>query len=315
MSILSCPEFHDEQAAYDYVESKLWPNGPVCPRCGEDKRITKMKGKSTRIGTYKCRACRKPFTVKIGTLFESSHVKMNIWLLAIYLLCSSKKGMSTNQLHRALGVTLPTAWFMSHRIREAMANKALTNFGVNGGIVEVDETYMGKTKGLGKGPHLSKKRKIVSIIDRDTNEVRSVVVDKVSVESLTPIIENHVSEDAYLMTDQAQHYKKIGAEFAGHHTVNHGKKQYGDQADQTLHTNSVENYFALFKRGMRGIYQHCAEKHLHRYLAEYDHRYNYRIKNGYDDADRAEMALLGVVGKRLTYDQLRLESPGNYIDR
>jgi len=303
MSILSRPEFHDEQAAYAYVESKLWPNGAVCPKCGESERTTKMQGKSTRIGTYKCRACRKPFTVKVGTIFESSHVKMHLWLQAIYLMCASKKGVSSNQLHRTLGVTLKTAWFMSHRIREAMRDDTLRSFGSGGGMVEADETYMGKTEGLGKGAHLNKKRKILALVDRDTKRVRSMVVDKVNVGTLMPIIEENLSREAQLMTDQAQHYKKIGKLFSAHHTVNHGIKEYVNKENPTIHSNTVENYFSVFKRGMKGVYQHCKKDNLHRYLAEYDFRYNYRAKNEYTDAQRADVALLGVVGKRLTYQR------------
>ena len=303
MSILSRPEFHDEQAAYDYIESKVWVNGPTCPKCGENDRITKMQGKSTRIGTYKCRACRKPFTVKVGTIFESSHVKMHLWLQAIYLMCASKKGISSNQLHRTLGVTLKTAWFMSHRIREAMRDDSLRSFGSGGGMVEVDETYMGKTQGMGSGSHISQKRKILALVDRDTKKVRSMVVDKVNVSTLMPIIKENLAKEAQLMTDQAMHYRKIGKEFAAHHSVNHGIKEYVNKDNSEIHSNTVENYFSVFKRGMKGVYQHCKKDNLHRYLAEYDFRYNYRAKNEFTDTQRADVALLGVVGKRLTYQR------------
>jgi len=303
MSILSRPEFHDEQAAYDYIESKVWADGPTCPKCGENDRITKMQGKSTRIGTYKCRACRKPFTVKVGTIFESSHVKMHLWLQAIYLMCASKKGISSNQLHRTLGVTLKTAWFMSHRIREAMRDDTLRSFGSGGGMVEVDETYMGKTQGMGKGSHSAKKRKILALVDRDTKKVRSMVVDKVNVSTLMPIIKENLAKEAQLMTDQAMHYRKIGKAFAAHHSVNHGIKEYVNKENPEIHSNTVENYFSIFKRGMKGVYQHCKKDNLHRYLAEYDFRYNYRAKNEFTDAQRADVALLGVVGKRLTYQR------------
>lgn len=303
MSILSRPEFHDEQAAYEYVEAKLWPNGPTCPRCKGNDRITKMQGKSTRIGTYKCRACRKPFTVKIGTIFESSHVKMHIWLQAIYLMCSSKKGVSSNQLHRTLGVTLKTAWFMSHRIREAMRDDSLRNFGSGGGLVEVDETYMGNTRAFGKGPHPSKKRKILALVDRETKQVRSMVVDKVNISTLMPIVKENLAREAQLMTDKAMYYRKIGKEFSAHHTVDHTRGEYVNRDNPEIHTNTVENYFSVFKRGMKGVYQHCAKKNLHRYLAEYDYRYNYRVKNGFNDEERADIALLGARGKRLTYQR------------
>ncbi len=192
MSILSKPYFHNEEAACEFVESNVWPNGPVCPRCKGSDRITKMQGKSTRIGTYKCRACRKPFTVKIGTIFESSHVKMHLWMQAIFLISSSKKGFSLNQLHRTLGVTLKTAWFMSHRIREAMKSDD-ANFGSGGGFVEADETYMVKTKGHGSGPHYSKKRKVLSLIDRDTKQAKSMVMTKVTIEELKPVLESNIA--------------------------------------------------------------------------------------------------------------------------
>lgn len=301
MSILSKPYFHNEEAAYEFIESKLWPNGPVCPRCKSTERINKMGGESTRVGTYKCYACRKPFTVKIGTIFEASHVKMNLWLQAIYLIASSKKGISSNQLHRTLGVTLKTAWFMSHRIREAMKSTDCSPFGSEGGLVEVDETYMVKTKGLGGGSHISKKRKVVALVDRETMQVRSIVVDRVSIDTLKPIIEANLAKQAQLMTDQAQHYKKIGKSFAEHHTVNHSTGEYVKKENPQLHTNTVENYFSVFKRGMKGTYQHCGHHHLNRYLAEFNFRYNHRAKLDYTDEQRADALLTGVVGKRLTY--------------
>ena len=301
MSILSKPYFHNEEAAYELVESRLWPNGPTCPKCGEQERVSKMKGKSTRIGTYKCYVCRKPFTVKVGTIFESSHIKMNLWLQAIYLIASSKKGISSNQLHRTLGVTLKTAWFMSHRIREAMKDDSLSTFGSGGGMVEVDETYMGKTKGMGKGGHLSKKRKILTLIDRDSKQARSVVVDRISINTIMPIVKANIDREAQLMTDQAMVYKKIGNEFSEHHTVNHGVGEYVNKKRPELHTNTVENYFSVFKRGLKGTYQHCGHNHLNRYLAEFDFRYNNRAALDVTDEQRADVLLSGVVGKRLTY--------------
>lgn len=303
MSILSKPYFHNEEAAYEFVESKLWPQGATCPKCGERERVSKMQGKSTRIGAYKCYKCRKPFTVKVGTIFESSHVKMHLWLQAIYLMCASKKGVSANQLHRTLGVTLKTAWFMAHRIREAMKDDSLSSFGSGGGMVEVDETYMGKTRGYGKGAHSSKKRKVLALVDRETGRVRSMKIDNVTVKEIAPIVKMNLSREAQLMTDQAMHYRKIGKMFPAHHSVNHGLGEYVNKENGEIHTNTVENYFSVFKRGMKGIYQHCAEKHLNRYLAEYNHRYNYRAKNGYSDLERAEIVLMGVSGKRLTYER------------
>lgn len=301
MSILSKPYFHNEEAAYEFVEARLWPNGATCPKCGEQTRVSRMEGKSTRIGAHKCYVCRKPFTVKVGTIFESSHVKLNLWLQAIFLIASSKKGISSNQLHRTLGVTLKTAWFMSHRIREAMKNDALSTFGSGGGLVEADETYMVKVKGHGKGPHIAKKRKILTLVDRDSKQARSVVVDDVTVKVLMPIIKANLAREAQLMTDRAGFYRQIGWQFAAHHTVNHGAGEYVNKARPELHTNTVENYFSVFKRGMKGTYQHCAHNHLNRYLAEFDFRYNNRAALEVTDQQRADILLAGVVGKRLTY--------------
>ena len=306
MSILSRPEFHDEQAAYDYVEANLWPNGPVCPKCGESERTTKMQGKSTRIGTYKCRACRKPFTVKVGTIFESSHVDMHLWLQAIYLMCASKKGISSNQLHRTLGVTLKTAWFMSHRIREAMRSNDLSPFGSGGGVVEVDETYIGHDTSIkprhekrGRGYH--HKYKILSLVDRDSGRARSMVVDRVNAKTLIPIVNANVAKEAQVYTDEAAAYKSL-QKTRNHEFVSHSKGEYGRGE---IHTNTVEGYFSILKRGITGVYQHCGKEHLHRYLAEFDFRYNHRVALEYGDARRADMALLGVIGKRLMYQDSR----------
>ena len=225
-----------------------------------------MQGKSTRIGTYKCRHCRKPFTVKIGTIFESSHIKMHLWLQAIFLIASSKKGISSNQLHRTLGVTLKSAWFMSHRIREAMKDDALGPFGTGGGMVEVDETYMTKTTGKGKGSHTKSKRKILGLVDRESGKAKTMVIDEVNIKTLKPIIEENIAREAELMTDQAGFYKTIGKEFAAHHSVNHGRGEYVSRDNKLLHTNTIEGYWSVFKRGMKGVYQHCGHNHLNRYL-------------------------------------------------
>lgn len=303
MSILNEKHFHDEEAAYAFVEARVWPNGPVCPKCGGGDRINKMQGKSTRIGTYKCYACRKPFTVKVGTIFESSHVDLHIWLQAIYLMASSKKGISSNQLHRTLGVTLKTAWFMSHRIREAMRSGGLAvPMGSGGAVVEADETFIGqkkgaKPKGQKKGRGYAHKHAVLSLVERG-GEVRSVHVDDVKAKTLVPILKANIAAEARVMTDEAGQYMYLGNEFAEHGVVRHGAGEYvrGD-----IHTNTVEGYFSVFKHGMKGVYQHCAEKHLHRYLAEFDFRYNNRAKLGVDDETRAENALRGIVGKRITY--------------
>ena len=298
-SNLSAPHFHNEEAAYAYVEACIWPNGPVCPHCGGVERISKMQGKSTRIGTYKCYQCRKPFTVKVGTIFESSHVAMNVWLQAMYLIAGSKKGISSNQLHRILGVTLKTAWFMSHRIREAMRSGDLTPFGSGGGMVEVDETYIGMRDGFTKavtgGHH---KMKVLSLVDRESGQARSAVITRPSREEIEPIVMANLAREARLMTDEANFYRVIGRSFAEHQVVRHGVKEY---VRGEAHTNTIEGFFSIFKRGMRGIYQHCGEKHLHRYLAEFDFRYSNRVALGCNDGERADRLLSGIVGKRLTY--------------
>lgn len=299
MSALSAPHFHNEEAAYAYVEARIWPNSPVCPHCGGVDRIGKMGGKSTRIGTYKCYQCRKPFTVKVGTIFESSHVALNIWLQAMYLIAGSKKGISSNQLHRTLGVTLKTAWFMSHRIREAMRSNDPGFFGENGGGVEVDETFIGREPGrpISKGPH--HKIKVLALVDRETGRSRAVVVDNLKPRDLAPIMFHNIAREARLITDEAHHYRAFSLAFkGGHDAVQHSAGEYvrGD-----VHTNTIEGYFSIFKRGMRGIYQHCAKKHLHRYLAEFDFRYTNRVANGVNDVKRADILLSGVVGRRLTY--------------
>ena len=308
-SVLNEAHFHDEEAAYAWVEARVWPTGPVCPHCGGVDRISKMGGKSTRIGTYKCYQCRKPFTVKVGTIFEASHVPMRHWLQAIFLMSSSKKGISSNQLHRVLGCTLKTAWFISHRIREAMRDGNLAPMGGNGGIVEADETYYGKTK----EPKVSKQRKgrpyktgsrgprdkraIVSLVERG-GSVRSFHVENADKATVSRIVTENVAKESRLHTDESRLYTGADQHFLSHETVKHSRKEY---VRDDVHTNSAEGFFSIFKRGMKGIYQHCSEKHLHRYLAEYDFRYNNRIALGVDDVARLERALKGIVGKRLTY--------------
>lgn len=301
MSILSRPEFHNEEAAYAYVEARIWANGPVCPHCGGVERISKMGGKSTRIGTYKCYQCRKPFTVKIGTIFEASHVPMNLWLQAIYLMCASKKGISSNQLHRTLGVTLKTAWFMSHRIREAMRDDTLGSFGAGGGVVEADETFIGKDPAKPKSKTArgwAHKMKVLSLVDRETGRAKSVVVDDLTKKTVVAILRENVAKEATVHTDEAYHYQGIAADFAGHDYVRHSADEYvrGD-----VHTNTIEGFFSIFKRGMKGVYQHCGKKHLHRYMAEFDFRYSNRSALGIEDSQRANNVLLSVTGKRLTY--------------
>ena len=211
-SALSAPHFHSEEAAFAYVEARIWPEGPICPHCGGFDRIGKMGGKSTRLGLYKCYQCRKPFTVRIGTIFESSHVPLHIWLQAMYLVAGSKKGISSNQLHRILGVTLKTAWFMSHRIREAMRSGDFSPFGVNGGAVEVDETYIGQKEGRkrARAGH-AHKMQVLSLVDRDSGKVRSFTADMLHASVVHPIVRENVSQEARLMTDEARLYWKLGS--------------------------------------------------------------------------------------------------------
>ena len=301
MSALSAPHFHNEEAAYAFVEARIWPEGATCPHCGGVDRIGKMGGKSTRIGTYKCYQCRKPFTVKIGTIFEASHVPLRIWLQAMYLIAGSKKGISSNQLHRTLGVTLKTAWFMSHRIREAMRDGSPGLLGGDGGRVEVDETFIGynprvaKVAGKGGSAH---KLRVVSLVDRNTGIARSMPANSLVRDEVAQIVRANVTKEAQLTTDESRLYSAVGREFASHEFTTHGRGEYV-RGDVT--TNTVEGFFSIFKRGMRGIYQHCHENHLHRYLAEFDFRYSNRAALGCNDADRADVMLRGIVGKRLTY--------------
>jgi transposase-like protein len=297
---LSAPHFHDEEAAYAYVEARIWPQGPVCPHCGGVDRIGKMGGKSTRIGTYKCYQCRKPFTVKIGTIFEGSHVAMHLWLQAMYLIAGSKKGISANQLHRILGVTLKTAWFMAHRIREAMRGDNGPQMGGLGSIVEADETFIGREPGSEIKHAYHHKMKVLSLVERGTGRARSFVIDRVAHEEIMPIVVENVRKETRIMTDEHPAYRKAGSRFYDHKVVTHSAGEY---VRDKWHTNTVEGYFSIFKRGMRGVYQHCAKKHLHRYLAEFDFRYSHRVAVGYNDADRADELLKGIVGKRLTYQR------------
>lgn len=296
-SRLSDPHFHSEEKAFAYVEARVWPEGPVCPHCGGFERISKMQGKSTRQGLYKCYQCRKPFTVRMGTLFESSKVPLHVWLQAMYLIAGSKKGISSNQLARTLGLTVKTAWFLSHRIREAMREGGFDLFGQDGGAVEVDETYIGRKKGseLPKGGW-GHKMTVLGLVDRTSGKSRFFHVD--GGKEIQGIVLANLAREARLMTDEHVMYRRIGREFAEHSAVHHYNKEYV-RGDVT--TNTIEGAFSIFKRGMRGVYQHCAEKHLHRYLAEFEFRYSHREATGCNDEDRFSKMLRGIVGKRLTY--------------
>lgn len=305
MSYLNSPHFHDEEAAYAFVESRVWADGRSCPHCGVVGKSGKLGGESTRIGVYKCYACRKPFTVKIGTIFHDSKVKLHLWLQAIFLIASSKKGISANQLHRTLGVTLKTAWFMGHRIREAMRTGGLAPMGGGGGGVEVDETFFGAEPGMNPKKGYHHKMKVLTLVDRNSKQARSVVVDRLSKADVWPIVRENVAKEAQILTDEANIYRGIGYHFGSHKTVHHKSGEYVSRENPEIHTNTVENYFSVFKRGMKGTYQHCGKQHLHRYLAEFDFRYNNRIANGVDDKARADAIVCGIVGKRLTYETAR----------
>ena len=306
-AIFSEPYFHNEQAAYEFVEARLWSHGPVCPHCGVIGNAAKLKGKSTRVGVHKCRDCRKPFRVTVGTIFEASHIPLNVWLQAVFLIASSKKGMSSNQLHRSLGISLKSAWFMSHRIREAMREGNFAPFGVGGGVVEVDETFIGhdktiKPKGEKRGRGYHHKNKVLSLVDRNTGKARSMVVDDLKITTVMPILKENIAREARIMTDEAGQYTYLRRHFADHGVTHHGQGEYVSRDDRTVHSNTIEGYFSIFKRGMKGVYQHCAHNHLHRYLAEFDFRYNNRVALGVQDSERADKLLLGVKGKRLTYE-------------
>jgi transposase-like protein len=306
------PIFHEETDARAWFEAARWPNGPICPKCRSAKHYA-----TKRAGVYRCAAptCRKDFTVTSGTVMERSHAKLIDWAIAFHLAASSKKGFSAHQLHRELGCQYNTAWFMFHRVREAMRRGGLElpSLGGEGQIVEADETYFGKQenpqlspqrkgqpyKSRGRGP--AGKRGVIALVERGGN-VRSFHPATADGVSVNAIVRANIARESSLHTDESKLYVKVGKEFGAHETVAHSRGEYvrGD-----VHTNTVEGFFSIFKRGMRGIYQHCSEKHLHRYLAEFDFRYNYRASLGYNDTDRTIAAVRGGEGKRLTYHQPR----------
>lgn len=303
-AVLSAPHFQNEAAAFAYVEARLWPNGPVCRHCGETARIGKLAGKSTRPGLYKCYRCRKPFTVRMGTIFESSHLALNLWLQVIHLMCASKKGISSRQVQRMLQCSMKTAWFLTHRIREAMNENPgvfYSPLGGEGMTLEADETFVGG-KAENRAYEPPKRKQIVMTLVERGGAVRSFHVPNVSANVLRSVLGKHAHRDSRFMTDEWGAYQDIGWNFASHGTVKHTAKEYvrGD-----VHTNTVEGYFSILKRGIFGVFHHVSEAHLRRYLNEFDFRYTHRIARGVDDTQRAELALQGVKGKRLTYTRPR----------
>lgn len=313
MSVLSQPQFHSEPEAFKYLESVVWAGGTVCPHCGVvNGRIYDLSGVrgkpskkspegALRHGLKKCGECRQQFTAKVGTVFEHARMPLHKMLQAVHLMISSKKGISAHQLHRILEVQYKSAWFLAHRIREAMREGDLAPFGQGGGFVEVDETFIGRDKSKPLRAGYEHKFKVLALVDRATGRTRMMQVDKVTAAHLKPILQANIAKEANLLTDDAGQYRPIGKLFASHGTTAHTKGNYVNWGNPVIHTQTVEGSFSIFKRGMKGVYQHCAERHLHRYLAEYEFRYNHRIANGFDDRQRSVEALRGIVGKRLAY--------------
>lgn len=303
--ILSQPHFQDADKAREYLEALRWPDGPVCPHCGSVRAPLTLTGnKNYRPGLYKCKDCYEQFSVTVGTVFERSKIGLHVWLQAVHKMCASKKGISAKQMERELCVTYKTAWFMCHRIREAMTgdNARLLGGPGSSGVVEADETFWGtatndkgdKLTGRGGFRH---KMMVVSLVERD-GEKRSFHVANVNGANIAPILKSQIARSARLMTDEARWYKPVGKDFASHESVRHGAKEYA-RGDVT--SNTVESSFSLLKRGLVGTFHSVSEKHLQRYCNEFDFRWNTRISQGVDDVMRADAALLGIAGKRLTY--------------
>ena len=306
MANLTDKIFNNEDAARAHFESIRWSDGRICPHCGVIGNSTLLQGNTTRAGLYKCneKACRKPFTATMGTIYERSHIPLHKWLLATQLMCASKKGISASQLHRMLGFgSYRTAWFMAHRIREAMISDNNTPMGQGGGDVFADETYIGKNPDTPKSRMaIRSMNQILTLVDRTTGRSVSMVFDgTINAANIAPILEAHISKDARLLTDEAFHYRTPAKAFAAHGMVAHARGEYVSKADRTITTNQIEGFFGIFKRGMRGIYQHCGKQHLHRYLAEFDFRYTNREATGCNDTDRTRKAIEGTIGRRLMY--------------
>jgi transposase-like protein len=313
MSVLSDPRFHNEPDTFKYLERIVWPNGVVCPHCGvEGGRVYDLEGVrgkpskkspegAIRYGLKKCGECRQQFTAKVGTVFEHARMPLHLMLQAVHLIVSSKKGISSHQLSRILEVQYNTAWFLSHRIREAMRSGDLAPFGGEGGIVEVDETFLGRIKGAPVKRAFHHKMKVLALVDRDTGKARTMVIDNVNADTLMPIVLANVAREATIMTDEHSGYSAHQSPFRGprHHVSRRGPvRRFQRPLDPQQHRGRL---FQHLQAGHAGIYQHCGEQHLHRYLAEYEFGYNNRIANGVDDRQRADQTVMGIVGKRLTY--------------
>jgi transposase-like protein len=301
MNIADNPVFQDAEKAREFLESLLWPEGPQCPHCGLIGCSKQFHGKAHRPGVYKCKGCEKQFTVTVGTLFERSHIPLNKWLLILHLMVCSKKGVSAHQIHRMLGLTYKSAWFACHRIREAMRDNKLGPLGGENKVVEADETYIGG-KAANRKNHIPPKETAVALLERD-GSVRSFHVPKADAKTLGPVLHAHIDRRSYLMTDEATVYVPIGRAFSGHGAVNHSIEEY--VRGQFWHTNTVENYFSILKRGITGTYHHVSQQHLKRDLGEFDFRYNERQSLGVNDSERMNKAAKGIVGKRLTYRRTR----------
>jgi len=310
---LSDPTFHEDAKAREWLEAQVWPNGPVCPHCGnaDRTRIKALQGKTHRPGLFKCNECREQFTLTVGTVMERSKIPLRKWAMAMFLMAASKKGISAHQMHRMMDVPYKTAWFLMHRIREAMkeTNGAKTPLGGVGMAVEIDETYFGNkeviTKRTRRGkPSHSSKRSVVAIVERG-GSARSFHVKRADASTVAVIMDENIHKRSHLFTDESRLYTDAGFTFASHQTVVHSGNEYVRyEKVHAIHSNTVENYFSVFKRGMRGTYQHCAEKHLHRYLVEFDFRYNRRATLGVTDTQRAAELAGGALGKRLTYREV-----------
>ena len=295
MADLFAPHFQDADKAREYLEALRWPHGEVCPHCGTQSDHYALKGKSHRPGLWKCKDCRKQFSVTVGTVFERSKIPLNKWLLAVHLMCASKKAMSSHQIHRMLGVTYKSAWFMTHRIREAMKPGSTGLMGEGGGVIEADETFWGNNGKQPKGARgYAHKMKVVSLVERDGNK-RSVVVPNVNAKTLRSVLEANVSKSAHLMTDEHAGYTLVGREFASHGVTRHGRGEY---VVGNVHSNTAEASFSLLKRGLIGTFHHVGEQHLQRYVTEFDFRWNHRKTT---DRERSDTLLQSIAGRRLTY--------------